>query len=184
MLVRETGLMRHLFVVEWIQCSGLRVDNVEWESDECVCVCVRCVLCELKADSSTGNRTRAFHVTGGDTHHYTIEEHVVVTTITTLKTKPNSTPNSNYQQPIDVNAHTHTHTLSIIHYRQQQLTQHSCIHEQTHRWPHRQKVTSNQTQHTISRLSTCSLFKSYIGWYTDQLYTTPPQHCLTRQPVN
>ena len=75
-----------------------------------VCVCVRCVLCELKADSSTGNRTRAFHVTGGDTHHYTIEEHVVVTTITTLKTKPNSTPNSNYQQPIDVNAHTHTHT--------------------------------------------------------------------------
>ena len=24
--------------------------------------------------SPTGNRTRAFHVTGGDTHHYTIED--------------------------------------------------------------------------------------------------------------
>ena len=27
-----------------------------------------------KKNSPTGNRTRAFHVTGGDTHHYTIEE--------------------------------------------------------------------------------------------------------------
>ena len=28
----------------------------------------------LKRNSPTGNRTRAFHVTGGDTHHYTIED--------------------------------------------------------------------------------------------------------------
>ena len=38
------------------------------------------VLKEKKIDSPAGNRTRVFHVTGGDTHHYTTEDHLLIFT--------------------------------------------------------------------------------------------------------